>query len=128
VIFGFVYSLFLPLQYGTVWYYLGGLFFLVGMLLYFFAIATIRNASVDTPLSTGPYKYSRHPFYVSMLFIFIGVVMMCLSVIFLLLLAILLTHLVIVIPAEEKFCLQEYGSVYREYMRRTPRWLGIPKK
>jgi len=28
---------------------------------------------------------------------------------------------------EERFCLEKYGDAYREYMNRTPRWIGIPK-
>jgi len=29
--------------------------------------------------------------------------------------------------SEEQFCLEYYGDAYREYMNRTPRWIGIPK-
>jgi protein-S-isoprenylcysteine O-methyltransferase Ste14 len=44
----------------------------------------------------------------------------------------LLAALYIVMPllwvdAEERHCLKYYGNAYREYMNRTPRWLGIPK-
>jgi protein-S-isoprenylcysteine O-methyltransferase Ste14 len=28
---------------------------------------------------------------------------------------------------EETFTLGHYGAVYREYMNKTPRWIGIPK-
>lgn len=28
---------------------------------------------------------------------------------------------------EERDCLDKYSDSYREYMSRTPRWLGIPK-
>ena len=31
------------------------------------------------------------------------------------------------VKAEERCCLERYGNVYREYMNRTPRWIGIPK-
>jgi len=33
---------------------------------------------------------------------------------------------ILAIP-EERFCLEKYGDAYREYMNRTPRWIGIPK-
>jgi protein-S-isoprenylcysteine O-methyltransferase Ste14 len=33
----------------------------------------------------------------------------------------------IVVPAEERFLLEKYGDAYREYMNKTPRWIGIPK-
>jgi len=28
---------------------------------------------------------------------------------------------------EERYCLEKYGDAYRKYMKRTPRWLGLPK-
>jgi protein-S-isoprenylcysteine O-methyltransferase Ste14 len=28
---------------------------------------------------------------------------------------------------EERLCLEKYGDAYRDYMNRTPRWIGIPK-
>ena len=31
------------------------------------------------------------------------------------------------IKIEEAQCLGHYGAAYREYMDRTPRWIGIPK-
>lgn len=29
------------------------------------------------------------------------------------------------VTAEERICLKQYGDAYREYMNRTPRWIGI---
>jgi len=31
------------------------------------------------------------------------------------------------VVAEERGCLETYGDEYKEYMNRTPRWIGIPK-
>jgi len=28
---------------------------------------------------------------------------------------------------EERHCLETYSEDYREYMNRTPRWIGIPR-
>jgi len=28
---------------------------------------------------------------------------------------------------EEQGCIEHHGDAYREYMKRTPRWIGIPK-
>ena len=63
-----------------------------------------------------------------MIFIFVSVIIICLSWVFLILLAFLLLHLVIAVPAEEKFCLEIYGEEYRRYLEKTPRWLGLPKR
>jgi protein-S-isoprenylcysteine O-methyltransferase Ste14 len=30
-------------------------------------------------------------------------------------------------PLEEQSCLEKYGDAYREYMDRTPKYIGIPK-
>jgi protein-S-isoprenylcysteine O-methyltransferase Ste14 len=128
VIFGFIYSIFLPIKYGTILSYIGVMFFSIGFLLYLSTIVSLRNVSVNKPFEKGSYRISRHPIYVSMILIFVSVIIICLSWIFLILLAILLIHLIIVVPAEEKFCLEKYGKIYQDYMRKTPRWIGIPKK
>jgi protein-S-isoprenylcysteine O-methyltransferase Ste14 len=31
-------------------------------------------------------------------------------------------------PFEEAITLGHYGKAYKEYMNRTPKWIGIPKK
>jgi len=28
---------------------------------------------------------------------------------------------------EERFLLQKYGDAYQQYLKRTPRWIGVPK-
>jgi len=29
---------------------------------------------------------------------------------------------------EEEVTLKKYGETYKKYMKRTPKWIGIPKK
>jgi protein-S-isoprenylcysteine O-methyltransferase Ste14 len=53
---------------------------------------------------------------------------MSLSWIFLVITILHAIHLLIVEPAEERYCLKIYGKEYQDYMERTPRWIGIPKK
>ena len=38
----------------------------------------------------------------------------------------ILTH-VMEIPVEESECIKKYGTDYIEYMKKTPKWLGIPR-
>jgi len=33
----------------------------------------------------------------------------------------------ILIRAEERSCVEKFGTAYREYINKTPRWLGLPK-
>ena len=127
VIFAFIYSIFLPFEYGAIWFYIGGLFFLIGIIIYISTIGYLRNVTANEFFNKGPYRISRHPVYVSMIFIFVSVIITCLSWVFLMLLTFLLIHLIIAAPAEEKYCLKRYGKEYQEYMKRSPRWIGLPK-
>ena len=59
--------------------------------------------------------------------IFAGVGIATASWVFLLLSVLYVIVLLLWVDAEERHCLKFYGAAYREYMDRTPRWIGIPK-
>ena len=123
-----IYSIFLPLKLGTMWYYIGMPICLVGAILYMitsmnFAMTTIRNE----PVIKGLYRYSRHPMYVTLFLMFLGLGIASASWIVLLFAIISMALWVPLSISEEQFCLEQYGDAYREYMDRTPRWIGIPK-
>ena len=123
-----IYSIFLPLRLGTIWFYVGFPISIVGLITYTTVIVSFASTPVDDePLTKGLYRYSRHPMYITQLVMFIGVGIASVSWVFLLF-SIVYTVLsfVIAIP-EERFCFEKYGDAYREYMDRTPRWVGIPK-
>ena len=127
VIIGLLYSIFLPLKINTIWFYVGILIFLFGFIFNLFILTTLRNAKSDKPFTKGPYKYSRHPGYFSLFMIMISISIMSLSWIFLILTIICIIHLIIVAPVEEQYCVEKYGRIYKEYIKRTPRWIGLPK-
>jgi len=127
VYIGFSYSIFLPLEFNTIWFYIGVLIFLVGFIFNLSFFVTIRSAQLDKPFTNGPYKYSRHPIYFALFVIIISISMMSLSWVFLLIAIICGIHLYLVAPVEEKYCLKKYGKIYQEYIERTPRWIGLPK-
>jgi protein-S-isoprenylcysteine O-methyltransferase Ste14 len=52
---------------------------------------------------------------------------MTFSLIFLIILFIVLIHIFIVVPAEEKFCIDSFGDEYINYLKKTPRWFGFHK-
>jgi len=127
LIVGFIYSIFLPIQLNTIWFYIGLLFFLFGFIFVLMVLYTLRDAKLDRPFTTGAYRYSRHPFYFGSFLIYISVSIMSLSWIFLVITIIHAIHLLTVVPAEERYCLETYGKEYQGYLERTPRWIGIPK-
>jgi protein-S-isoprenylcysteine O-methyltransferase Ste14 len=127
VVFGFIYSIFLPLKLNTIWFYIGLIIFLIGLTIDFSVLFTFRKAKPDKPFTMGPYKYSRHPIYLALILIFLGVSIMSYSWIIIVFLIIIIMHLQLAVPAEELYCLKKYGKVYQDYLKRTPRWIGIPK-
>ena len=123
----YAYTIFLPLKLGTTWFYAGLLIYLLGMLVVISAMLSFHTTPVDKPVTKGVYSISRHPMYVGHFFINISISIAYLSWIFLLvtIAAVIFEHNMVV--SEETACLKRYGDEYREYMKRTPRWIGIPK-
>jgi protein-S-isoprenylcysteine O-methyltransferase Ste14 len=81
----------------------------------------------DKPVTTGIYRYSRNPMQLSQFVVFLGVGIATASWVFLLLSVVYMITPVLWVDAEERHCLKHYGDAYREYMKRTPRYIGIPK-
>jgi protein-S-isoprenylcysteine O-methyltransferase Ste14 len=127
IIVSFVYAVFLPLQLGTSWLYSGLLIYLFGIILTAVAVLNFASAPKDRLVTKGLYQVTRNPVYVGMLLMQVGVAVACASWLYLLLTLVLLMLLNAILSAEERYCLDAYGDAYRKYMRRTPRWLGVPK-
>jgi protein-S-isoprenylcysteine O-methyltransferase Ste14 len=126
-ILAFIYSIFLPLKLGTIWFYIGLPICLVGLILLTISFFNFATALLSEPLTKGLYRYSRHPVYLAQTLMFVGVGIASASWV-LLLLAVLRTIASFMLMApEERFCLDKYGESYRAYLDRTPRWIGIPK-
>ena len=123
-----IYSVFLPLQLGTMWFYIGLSVFIVGVT--FAAIATFNfiTAPPDQLITRGAYSFSRHPLYLATFFILIGSGIATVSWLFILFSVIMAFCVFQEALVEERYCLTRYDNAYQEYMKRTPRWIGIPKK
>ena len=127
LIFTFLYSIFLPLRLERLWFYIGLPISLLGIAMYIIVSMNIANTPVDRPVTNGFYRYSRHPMYMASIPALIGAGIASASWLFLLLSVLFaVTHLMNGIY-EERLCLVAYGSVYQEYLDRTPRWIGLPK-
>jgi protein-S-isoprenylcysteine O-methyltransferase Ste14 len=128
IIFAFyAYGIFLPLKLGTSWFSAGLFIYLLGILVVILGLLSFHTTPVDKPVTKGVYRFSRHPMYVGDILIDIGISIAGLSWIFLLLVIVMVILYSHSVTAEESICLNQYGEAYREYMDRTPRWIGIPK-
>ena len=122
-----IYSVFLPLKLGTIWFYTGLPIYLIGFITFTIAVVNVTTTSLDEPFTRGMYRYSRHPLYVTYFLMFIGTGIASASWVFLLFSIVHITPSFVHAIGEERFCLKKYGDTYRQYTSRSPRWMGIPK-
>jgi len=125
--FTVIYSIFLPLKLGTVWLYVGLPIFALALVMTVITTHNYATTPLGEPVTKGVYRISRNPIYLSGFVLYIGMGLACASWVLLLCAVLWIVFLQIVVLAEERFLLQKYGDSYREYMNRTPRWIGIAK-
>lgn len=120
--------IFLPLELNTIWFYAGLIFYIVGITIGFLAIYGFATTPIGKPVSKGIFRYSRNPMYLGAFIFFIGISLVSISGVYFLIALIwmIITH-VKEISIEESECTKKYGTDYVEYMKRTPKWLGMPK-
>ena len=122
-----VYSIFIPLKLGTVWFYVGLTVYLLGIIPYTMVYVNFATTPPDKLVTKGIYRYSRHPMYLALFPVFLGAGIATASWVFLLLSVVYMIMPLLFVDTEERHCLKFYGDAYREYIDRTPRWIGIPK-
>lgn len=122
-----IYSVFLPLRLGTIWFYIGLPVFLLASIMLTIIILNWVRTPAGEPVTGGLYRYSRHPIYIAVFLLFLSIGIACASWVYLLC---AIAHIIVqsvLVVSEERFCLEVYGDAYRAYMAKTPRWIGIPK-
>ena len=122
----FLYAIMVPIHLDISTAIIGLMIYIIGFLFYSTAWLTIATSRGGKIFSTGPFRFSRHPVYVSSAIMFFGAGLVSKSCFFLgfsLLVGISHMHNALV---EERICLETFGEEYRQYMENTPRWLGRP--
>ncbi len=122
-----IYSVFLPLKLGTIWFYAGLPITLIGLVGSVMTVVSWVNTPAGEIVTKGIYRFSRHPIYVTEALLLLGVSIASVSWVFLLFPIMVGVGAVYFIEMEEAQCIGHFGNAYREYMDRTPRWIGIPK-
>jgi len=122
-----MYSVFLPLKLGTIWFYAGLPITLIGLVGSMAIVLNWANTPTGGLVTRGLYRFSRHPGYVTEVLVLLGVSIISASWVFLLFPIIIGGGAAYFIKMEEAQTLGHYGTAYREYMNRTPRWIGTPK-
>ena len=122
-----LYSVVLPLKLGTAWFYAGLTVYLIGFIISSAALLSIAATKPGEPFTTGMYRYSRHPIALGTLLPLIGAGIASASWLFLLLTVIMLVAYRFLVITEEHATTKKFGDAYKEYMARTPRWIGLPR-
>jgi protein-S-isoprenylcysteine O-methyltransferase Ste14 len=126
--FTIIYSFFLPLKLGTPWFYVGLPISILGIIMPIISGVSFATAPLDKPITTGVYRITRNPEYFSMFLQYLGLGISCLSWVFILCaVAWIISFHIQVVQSEEPSLIKKYGDAYKEYMNKTPRWIGIPK-
>lgn len=122
-----IYSIFLPLKLNTAWLYVGLFLLALGLTMMIMVFISAANTPLNEPVTRGAYRFSRHPVYLSGFLTMLGTGIAGASWLVLIFALLWMVFFIIVAPTEERFCLDKYGDSYRDYVKRTPRWIGIPQ-
>jgi protein-S-isoprenylcysteine O-methyltransferase Ste14 len=122
-----VYSVLLPIRLGSLWFYVGLVIWVLSEILSLMSFVSFGTTPLDEVVTKGIFRISRNPVCLSGFLFNVGIGIACASWVFLLYAVVDAILMRISIGAEERFLLEKYGTSYREYMSRTPRWLGIPR-
>ena len=121
-------SFFLPIDFNSILFYLGLFLWAIGIII----VSSTSMSWIKTPenklVTIGMYKYSRNPMYISFFFTYIGIGLISNSWIFLIITFVYIMIIMLEVKNEEKLCLKKYGDKYKNYMKKTPRWIGLKKK
>jgi protein-S-isoprenylcysteine O-methyltransferase Ste14 len=128
VMFGsFIYSVFVPFKLGTIWFYLGLIVYLKGMVLVTLSMINFATTPIDKPVTKGVYRYSRNPMFIGFFLVYFGIAIACISWVYLVITFFYILSMYYLSPFEEAITLGHYGKAYKDYMKRTPKWIGLPK-
>ena len=122
-----IYSIFVPLKLGTLWFYAGLTVYLLGFIISTAALFSIGATKPGEPFTTGIYRYSRHPIALGTLLPMIGVGVVSASWLLLLFSVVLIVISYFLALAEESATAEKFGAAYKEYISKTPRWIGVPR-
>lgn len=84
---------------------------------------TVVTRTGATLVTHGPYRWVRHPFYVTAALLMASVTMLTANWLIGLTSLIVLTLLAVRTPKEEKMLIERFGQQYRDYMARTGRFI-----
>ena len=105
-------------------FYIGIVLYICGLVIFIMAIFYFSINEIDLPVSSGIYKYSRHPVYLGFFIMWLGVAVATFHILILILILILGFLSYQIALGEEKQCLKLYGNDYVEYKSKVYLFFG----
>ena len=99
----------------------GILLYVTGLILYFISIRDFIKS--EGLITKGIYSKSRNPQMISFILIYFGIGITGYSLIYLFLTIILILAFYWLSLSEERYCLEKYGELYKNYIKTTPRFI-----
>jgi protein-S-isoprenylcysteine O-methyltransferase Ste14 len=98
----------------------------IAMFVYLFraAFSAFRKNS-EKVITDGPFKYVRHPIYLAVILLYIGLAVSTVSLYSILLIVPIFFFYNYIAAYEEKYLTKKYGKVYGEYKRKANRWFFL---
>jgi len=118
-----IYLFFITIAVESYLFYIGVSFSVIGLLLYAISFINFGKPSEQGINTHGLYKYSRNPIYVAFFIYLLGCVLITQSLILLALLIVYQTSVHWIVLSEERWCIQQFGNEYIQYMKRVRRYL-----
>lgn len=120
----FVYLCFLSVDIDEIKIFvLGILLYLLGLIICIFSIVDFASPSKNGLNSSGIYRYSRNPMYISYFVLFIGCSLLTNSLSLFLITLVFQISAHWVILAEERWCIEKFGQSYKDYMKKVRRYI-----
>ncbi|WP_028043478.1 methyltransferase family protein [Candidatus Stoquefichus massiliensis] len=120
----FIFLCFFNVKIDMSWqFYLGLFLYSLGLFLLTLSVIDFASASDGKINTNGIYRFSRHPMYLSYFVYFMGCVFLTQSIFLLVIVLIFQISAHWIILSEERWCLQQFGEQYKDYMSEVRRYL-----
>lgn len=126
IVFGkliIVYSIFVPIKADSIYFYIGVVIYTVGICGSVYGMWIFSKADLTKPVTTGIYKYTRHPMQVMYYLSWIGLGLISGTWIIIIYAIIFPLLAIPSLIAQELDCIDKYGAEYIDYLKKTPRFL-----
>ena len=122
-IFLIIYPLFLTVSNTTPYIQIGLVTYVVGILLLIWSTISFSKPDSNGICQSGLFRFSRNPMYIAYFIYFLGCVLLTQSIILFLGLCIFQISAHWIILSEERWCIEEFGNEYTQYMKKVRRYL-----